>query len=679
METVADLLARSRRRSLVGRAEELAVLRGFLDDDGRVLAYLHGPGGVGKSALLDAVAGELAGLARPARVLDCADLPPGAAAFAQAVLGGPGDALAADGVLLVDRFELLEPLAPWFWRTFLPSLPADVKVVVAGRRPPHESWRADRAFADHGLVLPVRNLPADAAGELVRARGVADDERVASLVRATRGHPLAIVIATDAPAPAGSRTGTGALLEHPDVAARLLGRFLEEGVTPVRRAALHVCGHARRVDRALLREVLDLDDAGADELLDWLRERPYAESHPDGLTLHDVVRDALEADLRWRDREAFASLHGRVRAVVVDRMTRAPAAEHVRHAADLLHLHRGNPRAQHLYAFEDLGAVLARPLRADDPEELAWVTEAYGDVERRPAATAYWLRAQPRAWTIFEDARGHRAGACMVARLDQAGPDAAEHDPVAGWALRELAARRPVQPGEAVVHQIGLVVAGPGHVGVVSDHVAALSLREWAVHGLGWVVLTSANEASWAPHWSYAGFERLGACAVDGVDVAVWARDFLRGPYAEWLAAMADFELDATGTASPPVAAPVALARADFRDAVRRLLKDLRDPVRLRANPLVDSRLAVPGPDPAARLAERVHQGVAALAEAPRMEPATRALDRTFLRPAGSQEKAAEVLGLPFSTYRRHLATGVERLEALLWDWELHGPPAPDD
>ncbi|MBL7519803.1 hypothetical protein I6A84_17280, partial [Frankia sp. CNm7] len=25
----------------------------------------------------------------------------------------------------------------------------------------------------------------------------------------------------------------------------------------------------------------------------------------------------------------------------------------------------------------------------------------------------------------------------------------------------------------------------------------------------------------------------------------------------------------------------------------------------------------------------------------------------------GSQEKAAEVLGLPFSTYRRHLATGV--------------------
>jgi hypothetical protein len=42
-------------------------------------------------------------------------------------------------------------------------------------------------------------------------------------------------------------------------------------------------------------------------------------------------------------------------------------------------------------------------------------------------------------------------------------------------------------------------------------------------------------------------------------------------------------------------------------------------------------------------------------------------LDRTFLRPAPSQEAAAEVLGLPFSTYRRHLGRAVERVVDLSW------------
>jgi hypothetical protein len=50
-----------------------------------------------------------------------------------------------------------------------------------------------------------------------------------------------------------------------------------------------------------------------------------------------------------------------------------------------------------------------------------------------------------------------------------------------------------------------------------------------------------------------------------------------------------------------------------------------------------------------------------------------RAVDRTFVRPAGTQEKAAEVLDLPFSTYRRHLTRGVDAVIAALWDRELYG------
>jgi hypothetical protein len=47
--------------------------------------------------------------------------------------------------------------------------------------------------------------------------------------------------------------------------------------------------------------------------------------------------------------------------------------------------------------------------------------------------------------------------------------------------------------------------------------------------------------------------------------------------------------------------------------------------------------------------------------------------ERTYVRPAATQERAAAALGLPFSTYRRHLTQGVDRVVAWLWDREVYG------
>jgi hypothetical protein len=64
---------------------------------------------------------------------------------------------------------------------------------------------------------------------------------------------------------------------------------------------------------------------------------------------------------------------------------------------------------------------------------------------------------------------------------------------------------------------------------------------------------------------------------------------------------------------------------------------------------------------------------VDALRQHPRDDKLLRAVERTYLRPAPTQEAAAEVLGLPFSTYRRHLSQGVGRIVAWLWDREVYG------
>ncbi|NJL21123.1 MAG: hypothetical protein HC895_10360 [Leptolyngbyaceae cyanobacterium SM1_3_5] len=37
------------------------------------------------------------------------------------------------------------------------------------------------------------------------------------------------------------------------------------------------------------------------------------------------------------------------------------------------------------------------------------------------------------------------------------------------------------------------------------------------------------------------------------------------------------------------------------------------------------------------------------------------------MQPAATQEKAAELLDLPFSTFRRHLKAGITRVTEILW------------
>ncbi|MFD0395020.1 hypothetical protein ACFQ3Z_33900 [Streptomyces nogalater] len=44
-----------------------------------------------------------------------------------------------------------------------------------------------------------------------------------------------------------------------------------------------------------------------------------------------------------------------------------------------------------------------------------------------------------------------------------------------------------------------------------------------------------------------------------------------------------------------------------------------------------------------------------------------------------TQQSVAERLGLPFSTYRRHLAGGIARVCDALWRQEIYGDPAPAD
>ncbi|MHC5719005.1 MAG: ATP-binding protein, partial [Nostoc sp.] len=78
------------------------------------------------------------------------------------------------------------------------------------------------------------------------------------------------------------------------------------------------------------------------------------------------------------------------------------------------------------------------------------------------------------------------------------------------------------------------------------------------------------------------------------------------------------------------------------------------------------------------RLRERINvlqnlvkQAVESLQSSPRDEKLYRAVYRTYLNPAPTQEQAAELLDLPFSTYRRHLKAGMTKVIDILWQREI--------
>ena len=66
-----------------------------------------------------------------------------------------------------------------------------------------------------------------------------------------------------------------------------------------------------------------------------------------------------------------------------------------------------------------------------------------------------------------------------------------------------------------------------------------------------------------------------------------------------------------------------------------------------------------------------LQQAIESLQASPRMAKQYHALDQTYIHPAPTQEQAAEMLDIPFSTYRRHLKEGIDHIVEILWQEEI--------
>ncbi|HMO59575.1 MAG TPA: hypothetical protein PKA05_16820 [Roseiflexaceae bacterium] len=680
----------ARRKRFVGRIAELELFRAVLQRDlpDVVVLHIYGPGGIGKSTLLREYA-RLAGEAgRCVITLDARhlDASPGEfltalqAALALPLDQSPLDAIAArpDIILFIDTYELLTPLDPWLRDVFLPQLPEHALVVIAGRRSPADEWRGDDGWGALTRMISLRNLQPEESETYLRARGL-PPASCTQILAATFGHPLALSLAADLFGQHEASAAAG-LHRDPDVVRMLLERFVAEVPEPIFRQALEVCAHTFTTDEQLLAACLGEEHAYA--AFQWLRSLSFIEQGPYGLFPHDLTREVLEADLRWRNLQRFRDVHFQVRSHIIRQITATSGvAQHMAIFA-LLFLHRNNPFMHPFYEWHSIGQFYIDVAQPDDrpvieqliqhfqgPESLA-VTRYWYD---RPHATFYVARAAGRAIAGFY----HVLDISHVTAADMAA------DPALRAAMSHITTHVPHLHGEPMIYFRNWMSADNYQLSpAIFNMGAMISLRLYFnTPRLAYSFTASASSDHYATMFDYLRTPLApdAAFSLDGQQFGVFVHNWRLEPVLTWMELMGERELLDEMVALetlPHTPQPIALSQPEFAEAVRQALRDLRRPDLLAHNPLLLSRCVCDrsGQDATpATLQALLHASAAALTATPKLQKLHRALWHTYFEPAPTQEAAAELLNLPFSTYRYQLGKAIEQVITWLWQHEVYG------
>src|SRR5512146_2914114 len=415
--TLRTLLG-ARAAAVVGRQAERAVLLDLAERDRPLVVAVHGIAGIGKSALLAAFAEDARAHGAAVVSLDCGGIEPTERSFLAALdraigarRAGPGpsggtrpmatvaEAAAAlsdlgDRVVLVlDTYEQLRLLDTWLRQELVPGLRDNTRLALAGREPPVAAWISD--FGDLLAMVPLANLAAEDACALLRREGLSGAD-AARVTRFTHRHPLALRLAASA---RGARPD----LTVPEAAVATvvteLARVYLSGLDQPTRTVLDAACALRRPTMSLLGALLP--DVPPNDAYDMLRPLPFVEFGPDGLVVHNTVREVVAALLRVNDPPAYRAHRIAAWRQLRRELRTAPPADLWRYTADLLYLIENPavreaffPTANHRYAVE--------PARPADDAQITAIARAHQPAEAVAMMRSWW-DTMPLAFRVARD------------------------------------------------------------------------------------------------------------------------------------------------------------------------------------------------------------------------------------------------------------------------------------
>jgi hypothetical protein len=641
-DTLAERLHDEDRIRFVGRAAELSFLDRCLDDDPPARVVLvHGPGGIGKSTLLRELARRAEERGRPVFFVEGRDLPPMPDAL-EAVLSG---ARRADRpVVLIDTYERMSAVDGYLRLGLLPSLPESALIVIAGRNQPHGAWFSG-GWERVATELELDGLAQPEALALLAVHGLSDD-RAPAVVEWADGSPLALALAADTAA-ADSQWTPAEGAQKPEMVRSLIRRLADAELQGVRLSALGVAAIARVTTVELLAAVLPDTDANAP--YERLRALTFTEPLGDGLTLHELVRKALHADLRRRDQERERELRRRI----VDQLYERARQGDLLLAIDMAHLIE-NAAIKWGFGWEGSVDYRIDDIRPGDAEQVEQQLAGH-EFEDWWSLTRRFFDESPERVAAARDAADRLCG-YLVCMSPATAPEFAREDPLVGpWLAHAEADSR---LGEAVLwhdsvdftrDRRGRVQAMLGMAGVLRSGVSNPRFAYMPINPANEDALVFARTL---------GAEHLGELDLQIGRRTIECHRIDYGP-GGLLAAQRAVVYSELGLASPTVGEQ----SYDF-EAVRDALRNFRVPHELSRSPLAVG-------DTAEQRAEAVRRLLSDAAERAfgdneNEKLLRRVLIRGYLEPAPSHEQAAMDLALSRAAYFRRLRVAAERVAAYL-------------
>jgi hypothetical protein len=346
---------------------------------------------------------------------------------------------------------------------------------------------------------------------------------------------------------------------------------------------------------------------------------------------------------------------------------------------ELFFLYREVPARVGMWDVEDQDLVQDEPLRAEEvPAVLAFAAESEGQASAE--LVRYWLDRQPDAFTLYRHL-GTGQPVAFSARLSlpaPADPRDIAADPVVAAAWQYCDATAPVRPGEYIVMTRFAIYPDcyqrPSPVMQLMHQLSlgAIARSSNLAHG----ILVYQDVDAWQ-RWVGHTMPDTGCRAdVGGRTYGLFANDWRQRPFERWLDQLVDSRESAT-PAPMVIPASQPLSRASFDEALRHVLQLWNQRGALGNSPLARTALVPEGSaDPEQSLREAVEQALDTTRSVPRALRGHDAVVATYLTGAPTQQAVARRLGLPFSTYRRHLKDGIQDLSDRLWKLYSDGSTA---
>lgn len=695
--TLAHRLLNASHARFVGRKGPCDVFTGALQaaELPFVVLTVHGPGGIGKTTLLQEFRYWCMHHEIATTYLDVRNVEPTPTAFL-AVLAEvtehatPEALLQAWGatrerhVVFIDTFEAVQVLERWLFTTFLPQLSDQILVVMGSRQPLSAHWRTNPGWETLCRTIRLRNFTRDESYAFLEATAIPEDAYDAVLQN-THGHPFALTLVKSV---TDQQPGEAvALGDDPDLIKTLLDRFVMHVPSPAHRIALEGCALVRHLTEPLLRVLLD--SPHAHDLFAWLRDLSFIEATPAGLIPNEMARDVLSVDLRWRNPAWYQELHYRARRFYKAALKDASAATQRSILVDYVYLHRHNAVVRPFFLRLQGRSQGHKPLvferlqTAGDRAALSALVERHEGSEAVPFLHL-WMDEQPHNTLLLRSAAGALAGFMLLVDLEAASPESLAHDPATNAAWTYLEQHQPLRSDERATHfRFWMAAEGYQNLSPVQTTVFIRALQHYlTTPRLAFTFFACASAETWAPIFAYGDLARLPEAeyTIGEQTYGVFAHDWRARPPTAWLDVLAKREMSMGATPPKPTLPALAvLDKEAFAAAIKTALRSVTKPYNLTSNPLLDARLIADRVPTDADAADRVeallallHSTAEQLSASPSFAKGIRALDKAYLHPAPTHEQAAERLNLPYSTFRRHLKKGEAALIDRLWQLEIN-------